>query len=251
MFYLQVGTVVAGSADFYSSRIPKGQRKQTLVDELLADTEFRRCDLIYGCWNCPQNYCSVKNETGIYWAGYVHSSTFFHLGTTRRNTWKSKSPSKVDGKVSTRKKWTKEKQLGQGNHEGMVTSLGSRPLIARRHGTRTCVSHGGARWERSGTQARWLPILMAKWRVNPWNKSTFIRWTSNKFYMIFPPWSCCSVSDLRPVYTCDFRCDFWCDFAYKTRLTLPCTNVYFAKHLVDWRESYEISFEDTLLSNFS
>ena len=56
---------------------------------------------------------------------------------------------------------------------------------------------------------------------------------------------------LRPVYTCDFRCDFWCDFAYKTRLTLPCTNVYFAKHLVDWRESHEISFEDTLLSNFS
>ena len=51
---------------------------------------------------------------------------------------------------------------------------------------------------------------------------------------------------LRPVYTCDF----WCDFAYKTRLTLPCTNVYFAKHLVDWKERYHILFEDTLLSNF-
>ena len=65
-------------------------------------------------------------------------------------------------------------------------------------------------------------------------------------------WNCrWRFTTLRPVYTCDFRCDFWCDFAYKTRLTLPCTNVYFAKHLVDWRESHEISFEDTLLSNFS
>ena len=201
MFYLQVGTVVAGSADFYSSRIPKGQRKQTLVDELLADTEFRRCDLIYECWNCPQNYCSVKNETGVYWAGYVHSSTLFHLGTTRRNTWKSKSPSKVDGKVSTRKKWTKEKQLGQGNHEGMVTSLGSRPLIARRHGTRTCVSHGGTRWERSGTQARCIDgkvkgESMKQVHIYCYYIYCYSRWNSNKFYMIFPPWSCCSVSDL-------------------------------------------------------
>ena len=32
---------------------------------------------------------------------------------------------------------------------------------------------------------------------------------------------------LKPVYTCDFWCDFWCDFAYQTRLTLPCTNVFF------------------------
>ena len=34
---------------------------------------------------------------------------------------------------------------------------------------------------------------------------------------------------LRPVYTCDFWCDFWCDFAYQTRLTLPCTNVFFSR----------------------
>ena len=52
---------------------------------------------------------------------------------------------------------------------------------------------------------------------------------------------------LRPVYTCDF----WCDFGYQTRLTLPCTNVFFfAKHRVDWKERYQILFEDTLLSNF-
>ena len=39
---------------------------------------------------------------------------------------------------------------------------------------------------------------------------------------------------LRTVYTCDFWCDFWCDFAYKTRLTLPSTGVFFffAKHRV-------------------
>ena len=53
---------------------------------------------------------------------------------------------------------------------------------------------------------------------------------------------------LRPVYTCDFWCDFWCAFAYKTRLTLPCTNVFFAKHHVDWKERYDILFEYTLLS---
>ena len=58
---------------------------------------------------------------------------------------------------------------------------------------------------------------------------------------------CCTERRLvkRPVYTCDF----WCDFAYKTRPTLPCTNAFFAKHSVDWKESYHILFEATLLSN--
>ncbi|KAL7884871.1 hypothetical protein AOLI_G00076410 [Acnodon oligacanthus] len=39
--YFQVGTVVDNPADFYHSRIPKKQRKRTIVDELLADAEFR------------------------------------------------------------------------------------------------------------------------------------------------------------------------------------------------------------------
>ena len=30
--------------DFYHSRVPKKQRKRTLVDELLADAELRRYD---------------------------------------------------------------------------------------------------------------------------------------------------------------------------------------------------------------
>ncbi|XP_070581916.1 deoxynucleotidyltransferase terminal-interacting protein 2-like [Ptychodera flava] len=40
--FVQVGTVIEHSADFYHSRIPKKQRKKTIVEELLADTEFRR-----------------------------------------------------------------------------------------------------------------------------------------------------------------------------------------------------------------
>ncbi|XP_038063837.1 deoxynucleotidyltransferase terminal-interacting protein 2-like isoform X2 [Patiria miniata] len=40
--FVQVGTVVESAADFYHSRIPKKQRKQTIVEELLADAETRR-----------------------------------------------------------------------------------------------------------------------------------------------------------------------------------------------------------------
>ncbi|XP_067270235.1 deoxynucleotidyltransferase terminal-interacting protein 2 [Pseudorasbora parva] len=39
--YFQVGTVVDSPVDFYNSRIPKKQRKRTIVEELLADAEFR------------------------------------------------------------------------------------------------------------------------------------------------------------------------------------------------------------------
>ncbi|XP_075792676.1 deoxynucleotidyltransferase terminal-interacting protein 2 [Pelodiscus sinensis] len=40
--YFQVGTVVDSPVDFYHARIPKKQRKRTIVEELLADSEFRR-----------------------------------------------------------------------------------------------------------------------------------------------------------------------------------------------------------------
>uniref|UniRef100_A0A669R904 Deoxynucleotidyltransferase terminal interacting protein 2 n=1 Tax=Phasianus colchicus TaxID=9054 RepID=A0A669R904_PHACC len=40
--YFQVGTVLDSPIDFYHSRIPKKQRKKTIVEELLADSEFRR-----------------------------------------------------------------------------------------------------------------------------------------------------------------------------------------------------------------
>uniref|UniRef100_A0A0M3HXD1 Fcf2 domain-containing protein n=1 Tax=Ascaris lumbricoides TaxID=6252 RepID=A0A0M3HXD1_ASCLU len=39
--YFQVGTIVENKADFYSSRIPKKQRKRTIVEELMADEEFQ------------------------------------------------------------------------------------------------------------------------------------------------------------------------------------------------------------------
>ncbi|KAK2835558.1 hypothetical protein Q5P01_016042 [Channa striata] len=39
--YFQVGTVVDSAVDFYHSRIPKKERKRTMVEELLADAEFR------------------------------------------------------------------------------------------------------------------------------------------------------------------------------------------------------------------
>uniref|UniRef100_A0A8C6ELP5 Fcf2 pre-rRNA processing C-terminal domain-containing protein n=1 Tax=Microcebus murinus TaxID=30608 RepID=A0A8C6ELP5_MICMU len=40
--YFQMRTTVANPADFYHSRIPKKQRKRTIVEELLVDSEFRR-----------------------------------------------------------------------------------------------------------------------------------------------------------------------------------------------------------------
>ncbi|KAL3872194.1 hypothetical protein ACJMK2_040136 [Sinanodonta woodiana] len=40
--YFQFGEVVETPADFYHARIPKKQRKSTIVDELLADVETRK-----------------------------------------------------------------------------------------------------------------------------------------------------------------------------------------------------------------
>ena len=41
-YMFQVGTVVDSPVDFYHSRIPKKDRKRTMVEELLADAEFRQ-----------------------------------------------------------------------------------------------------------------------------------------------------------------------------------------------------------------
>ncbi|KAG8231628.1 hypothetical protein J437_LFUL011469 [Ladona fulva] len=40
--YFQVGRIVETPADFYNSRVPKKERKNTMVEELLADAEFKR-----------------------------------------------------------------------------------------------------------------------------------------------------------------------------------------------------------------
>lgn len=40
--FFQMGTVVEGAHEFYSSRVSKKARKRTMVDELLADAQFRK-----------------------------------------------------------------------------------------------------------------------------------------------------------------------------------------------------------------
>ena len=40
--YFQIGTVVDSASDFYTDRVAKKDRKQTMVDELLADAEFKK-----------------------------------------------------------------------------------------------------------------------------------------------------------------------------------------------------------------
>lgn len=40
--YFQVGKVLDSPADFYHSRVPKKERKRTIVDELLADSQFKK-----------------------------------------------------------------------------------------------------------------------------------------------------------------------------------------------------------------
>ncbi|CAG8772183.1 7784_t:CDS:2 [Racocetra persica] len=40
--YFQIGTVIEGPTEFYSSRLPRKKRKQTVVDELMADEEAKQ-----------------------------------------------------------------------------------------------------------------------------------------------------------------------------------------------------------------
>ena len=40
--FFQIGTIIESKADFYHSRVPKKDRKRTLVEELLADADFKR-----------------------------------------------------------------------------------------------------------------------------------------------------------------------------------------------------------------
>lgn len=39
--YFQVGTVIEPASEYYSSRLTKHERKQTLVDELLSDQKLK------------------------------------------------------------------------------------------------------------------------------------------------------------------------------------------------------------------
>ncbi|XP_038649792.1 deoxynucleotidyltransferase terminal-interacting protein 2 [Scyliorhinus canicula] len=59
--YFQVGKVLDNPADFYHSRIPKKQRKQTMVEELLADADFRRYN--------KRKYQQIETERAAFAAG--------------------------------------------------------------------------------------------------------------------------------------------------------------------------------------
>ncbi|NXS41307.1 TDIF2 protein, partial [Balaeniceps rex] len=59
--YFQVGTVVDSPIDFYHGRIPKKQRKRTIVEELLADSEFRRYN--------KKKYQEIMSEKAAFAAG--------------------------------------------------------------------------------------------------------------------------------------------------------------------------------------
>ncbi|XP_051524158.1 uncharacterized protein LOC127423697 [Myxocyprinus asiaticus] len=62
--YFQVGTVVDSPVDFYNSRIPKKQRKRTIVEELLADAEFRSYN--------KKKYQEIMTEKEAHAAGKMH-----------------------------------------------------------------------------------------------------------------------------------------------------------------------------------
>ncbi|XP_023254322.1 deoxynucleotidyltransferase terminal-interacting protein 2 [Seriola lalandi dorsalis] len=59
--YFQVGTVADNAVDFYHSRIPKKERKRTMVEELLADAEFRH--------NNKKKYQHIVTEKAAQGAG--------------------------------------------------------------------------------------------------------------------------------------------------------------------------------------
>ncbi|CAG8556372.1 3170_t:CDS:2 [Diversispora eburnea] len=40
--YFQVGTIIEGPTDFYASRLPRKERKKTIVDELMADDKAKK-----------------------------------------------------------------------------------------------------------------------------------------------------------------------------------------------------------------
>ncbi|XP_056319870.1 deoxynucleotidyltransferase terminal-interacting protein 2 isoform X2 [Danio aesculapii] len=62
--YFQIGTVVDSPVDFYNSRMPKKQRKRTIVEELLADAEFRSSN--------KRRYQEIMAEKAAQAAGKQH-----------------------------------------------------------------------------------------------------------------------------------------------------------------------------------
>ncbi|KAM4629175.1 deoxynucleotidyltransferase terminal-interacting protein 2 [Polymixia lowei] len=67
--YFQVGTVVDNPVDFYHSRVPKKQRKRTMVEELLADAEFRHTN--------KKKYQQIMTEKAAQGAGKLKKNKFY------------------------------------------------------------------------------------------------------------------------------------------------------------------------------
>ncbi|KAM9831406.1 deoxynucleotidyltransferase terminal-interacting protein 2 [Neosynchiropus ocellatus] len=71
--YFQVGTVVGNPADYYHSHIPKKQRKRTMVEELLADAEFRQAN--------KKRYQQILTEKAAQAAGKRNKKKFLKKRT--------------------------------------------------------------------------------------------------------------------------------------------------------------------------
>ncbi|KAG1666949.1 Deoxynucleotidyltransferase terminal-interacting protein 2 [Nymphon striatum] len=80
--YFQIGHVVDNQADFYHSRVPKKQRKKTLVDELLADAEFQKF--------------KKKKTADVYSARNKTKKAYQDLHTREKKKKKMKHLSKVE-----------------------------------------------------------------------------------------------------------------------------------------------------------
>nr|XP_020494611.1 deoxynucleotidyltransferase terminal-interacting protein 2 [Labrus bergylta] len=68
--YFQVGTVVDNPVDFYHSRLPKKARKRTMVEELMADADFRHKN--------KKKYQDIVAEKAARGAGRRHKKNKFH-----------------------------------------------------------------------------------------------------------------------------------------------------------------------------
>uniref|UniRef100_A0A3P9MAR4 Deoxynucleotidyltransferase, terminal, interacting protein 2 n=1 Tax=Oryzias latipes TaxID=8090 RepID=A0A3P9MAR4_ORYLA len=72
--YFQVGTVVDSPLDFYHSRVPKKQRKRTMVEELLTDAEFRQKN--------KKRFQQIMAEKAAQAAGKKKKKSKFHKKST-------------------------------------------------------------------------------------------------------------------------------------------------------------------------
>ncbi|VDK84526.1 unnamed protein product [Litomosoides sigmodontis] len=76
--YFQVGTVVETKVDFYSSRVPKKQRKRTIVEELLADADLQTRQ--------RKKYQEIKAREAVTKRGAFRHSSYRKKGKFRQNS---------------------------------------------------------------------------------------------------------------------------------------------------------------------